>query len=203
MSDRGPFFLLLPRFGASAAAHGVGHNPDAIPAVRGVDGRSWNNKRPDGEAVSFQVCGHVVETESNVASNVLANDPSRPDASYNSTHLRPEVPRVGLPAPPPGGGKGLAGVPPANNVNCSCILATVELLYVWVDGGVGPMLGKHPAAVGVDLAEGCGGHPGPLQAEGETANATEEVENSEGDGHATAVATGPPNDKYPLALARP
>ena len=34
---------------------GVGHNPDPIPPVRGADGASRKNHRPDGVAHAFQV----------------------------------------------------------------------------------------------------------------------------------------------------
>lgn len=36
-------------------AAGVGNNPDAVPAVRSIDGTSRNNKRPAGVAEGFQV----------------------------------------------------------------------------------------------------------------------------------------------------
>lgn len=70
---------------------GVGHNPEPISAVRRAGGASWNNKRPDGEAVIFQLCGNGVETKANMSANILANDPARARFSNDSTHARLEV----------------------------------------------------------------------------------------------------------------
>jgi len=38
-----------------SAALGVGQNPEPVPPMGRADGASWNNKRPDGEAVIFQL----------------------------------------------------------------------------------------------------------------------------------------------------
>ena len=37
-----------------SCARGVARNPHAVSSVRRANGASWNNKRPDGEAFSFQ-----------------------------------------------------------------------------------------------------------------------------------------------------
>jgi hypothetical protein len=72
----------------------VGQNPEPVSAVRRPNGASWNNKRPDGEAVIFQLCGNGVETEANMSANILGNDPAGACFSNDSTHLGPEVTRV-------------------------------------------------------------------------------------------------------------
>jgi len=87
--------------------------------VRGVNGASWNNKRPAGVTLSFQVRKHVIEAHADVASNVLSNDPSGPEFSHEPTKFRPEMAVIFLASSLPGSGERLAGVSPANNVNWS------------------------------------------------------------------------------------
>ena len=72
----------------------MGNNPYAVPPMRRPDGASWNDNRRRGVARSFRVIEYGVETEFNMATNVLANDPSRPDLSYESMHFWPEMARV-------------------------------------------------------------------------------------------------------------
>ena len=95
----------------------VGQNPEPVPSVGCADGASWNNKRPDGEAVIFQLCGNLVETEANVSANVLANDPAGATLSNDTAHFRPEVSRVRFPLLLPCRAEGLAGISSANKVN--------------------------------------------------------------------------------------
>ena len=95
----------------------MGNNPYAVPPMRRPDGASWNNKRRCGVAFRCQVIEYGVETEFNVSSNILANDPSRPDFSYEAIHLRPEVARVGFPELLSCGAEGLAGISAADNVD--------------------------------------------------------------------------------------
>ncbi len=68
------------RFDQSEAT-GVGNNPYSVPPMIRPDGTSRNNKRCRGVAESVQVIEYGVEAEFNVAKNVLANDPSRPELS--------------------------------------------------------------------------------------------------------------------------
>jgi hypothetical protein len=70
-----------------------------------------------GVAFRVQVAEYGVETEFNVASNVFANDPSRPDFSNESIHFRPEVSRVVLAALLAGDAERLAGIAAANEVD--------------------------------------------------------------------------------------
>lgn len=74
-----------------AVAVAVANNPDPLPAVRGRDGASRNNKCPAGVADAFQVSDTAVECHADEPSNVLSNDPSGPDCLDNSKHFRPEV----------------------------------------------------------------------------------------------------------------
>jgi hypothetical protein len=157
-------------------AIGVGNNPEPVAPVRRVNGASWNNKRPDGEAFSFQRCGNLVETEFKMSSNILGNDPSRPDFSYKSMHLRPEMSFIFCAELFSGDAEGLAGVSAANKVNCSLVGASVELPDVAVDGDVGPMLVQDGLAEGIDFAEGESPHARLSEAETESPNAGEEVE---------------------------
>src|SRR5258706_13491285 len=75
---------------------GVGNNPYSVPPMRRPDGTSWNNRRCRGVTGVVQISQYGVEAESNVSSNVLANDPSRPEFSNESMPFRPEVARAAL-----------------------------------------------------------------------------------------------------------
>ena len=59
---------------------GVGHNPDPIASVRGIDGASWNNKWRGLIPEAFQVRKAALEAQRfvNKASHIFPNDPSRP-----------------------------------------------------------------------------------------------------------------------------
>jgi hypothetical protein len=74
-------------------ARGVGHNPHSIPAVRGIDTASWNNKRPDFEPLGFQISAHRLENQSvrpiNKAANVLRDDPTGPSIANDPEHFGP------------------------------------------------------------------------------------------------------------------
>jgi hypothetical protein len=96
----------------SSCGLGVSHNPDSISPVFGVDGASWNNKRLDGVAFTFQVRKHSVEFHRDESSNVLTKHPSGPGFVYNSEHLRPEITVILLASALPGLGKWLARKPP-------------------------------------------------------------------------------------------
>ena len=117
----------------------VGHNPEPVSAVRGIDGHSRNNKRPAGVTRVFQVRKHLVEPHIDVFSNVLSNDPSGPTLSHDPIHFRPEVTVIVLAAALPGETEWLAGVSPGDDVNRSnCI--TGQLPHIVVDGDIRPML---------------------------------------------------------------
>jgi hypothetical protein len=108
--------------------------------VRGVNGASWNNKRPAGVALSLQVRKHVIEAHADVTSNVLSNDPSGPEFSHEPTKFRPEVAVIFLASALPGCGKRLAWVSAANNVNCSVNVASFQGPHVWEARHIRPVL---------------------------------------------------------------
>jgi hypothetical protein len=85
--------------------------------MRRPDGTSWNNKRPAGVARIVQVCEYGVEAAFNMATNILANDPSRPEFSNEATHFRPEMSRVALSAATAGDAERLTGIPTADKVD--------------------------------------------------------------------------------------
>jgi hypothetical protein len=100
----------------------VGNNPHPVAAVGGVDGASWNNKRPRGVTFSFQVKKHLVEAHTDMPSNILENAPSGLSGggiqfAYNSHNLRPEVAVIVLALSLPGKTERLARVASANNGN--------------------------------------------------------------------------------------
>jgi hypothetical protein len=117
-----------------------------------TDGDSWNNKRPAGVALAFQVRKHVIEAHADVSSNILSNDPSWPELVHEPIKFRPEVAVICLALSLPGLTKGLAWVSTANNINWSDILApqlsnVFELRHVW------PMLRQHLARKLLNLTE--------------------------------------------------
>ena len=85
--------------------------------MRRPDGTSWNNERRCVVAESFQVIEYGVEAEFNMPSNVLANDPSRPEFSYESMHLGLETSRVFCSASVARDAEGLTGVSAAHDVD--------------------------------------------------------------------------------------
>jgi len=87
--------------------------------VRGTNGASWNNKRPAGVTLSFQVRKHVIEAHADVPSNVFSNDPSGPEFVHEPHKFWPEVAVIFLASSLPGCGERLAWVSAANNVNWS------------------------------------------------------------------------------------
>jgi hypothetical protein len=72
---------------------GVGHNPDSISSVRGVDGASWNNKWDGLVAEVFQIRKAALEAHwlVNKASHILANEIFRSQLCNKASHFRPEI----------------------------------------------------------------------------------------------------------------
>lgn len=92
--------------------------------MRRPDGTSWNNERRCGVAGSVQVSEYGVEAELNMSSNILANDPSWPELSYEAIHFRPEMTRVVVAPLSAGNAERLAGIAAADNID-SCNLVMV------------------------------------------------------------------------------
>jgi hypothetical protein len=158
---------------------GVASNdPDSVPSVLRVDGTSRNNKRPRGVADGFQVSEHIVECQRDETSNVFTNDPSRSRECNNAAHLRPEVAVVFLRSLLSGDAEGLAGESAADEIDSSKPIQSVcvNAVNVVEAGDTWPMFSKHGSAVFVTFAECNGSHSGSLEAETESANTGEEVE---------------------------
>ncbi len=121
---------------------GVSNNPDPIPPVRGTDGASWNNKRPDFVTLGFQFRYDTVEDHtsvpSNEATNVFTNDPSGMSFPYDAKHFRPEMAVILRASALPGCAEGLAGESSRENIG-SCVFRSVECFDVAMDGGLRPM----------------------------------------------------------------
>jgi hypothetical protein len=172
-------------------ANGVGSSaapdcPNAVSAMRGTFGASWNNKRPAGVSLAFQVRKHDIEAHADVPSNVLSNDPSGPEFVHEPTKFWPEVAVIVLACALPGCGEWLAGVSPANNVNWSDIFAP-QLAHVHMDRNARPMLCQHPTRERLNLTK-CRGFKAAraLQPEGETPDTGEQVEDAQLPHHQSA-----------------
>tara|TARA_R100000482_G_scaffold74783_2_gene28788 strand:- start:51 stop:548 length:498 start_codon:yes stop_codon:yes gene_type:complete len=100
---------------------GVGNNEDSFPSVWRPNARSWNKKRPDFVPLTFQVSAHRVENQSarpmNKARNVFSDDPSRPSASNNAEHFRPQIAVVSDAPPLSGVAERLAWEPAGENID--------------------------------------------------------------------------------------
>jgi hypothetical protein len=131
----------------------VGHSPNSVPSVRGVNGASWNNKRPCGVTLSFQVRKHVVEAHADVPSNILSNDPRGPEFSHEPIKFWPEVAVIFLASSLPGSGERLAWVSAANNVNWSVNVRSFQCPHVRKARHIRPMLGQYRTGKWLILAE--------------------------------------------------
>ena len=154
---------------------GVGHNPGPLSPVRGVDGTSRNNKRPDGVPEGFQVRKHSVEAHfhRNKTRDILAKHPSGMDSFDNSSHFRPEITVIFMAAALPGNAEWLAGESPANKVNCAKFIS-FDIADIRHPHHVGPMFLEDREAEGITLHLADAFHPRPFQAQVETANASKE-----------------------------
>jgi hypothetical protein len=144
--------------------------------VRGVDGASWNNKRPAGVAFAFQVRKHLVEAHVDVPSNIFSNDPTGPEGSHEPMHFRPEVTVIFRASSEPGHGKWLARIAPCDDVNRSGVICRqapdiVEYRHIR------PVFRQDLAWVFLDLAERHGFKAASgLKPEAEAADAGEQVQ---------------------------
>lgn len=136
-----------------SVALGVGHNPDSIPSMYGIDGRSRNNKRPHGVAAVFQVRKHTPEAQTDVPSNILSKHPRGPEFVHEPVHFWPDPAVIRLAPALPGNTFGLAWVSAANNGHWSDIL-TLQLSYIIETRNIRPMFGEHATGKLLDLAEG-------------------------------------------------
>jgi len=158
----------------------VGHRPNSVAAVRGVDGASWNNKRPCGVALSLQVRKHVVEAHADVPSNVFSNDPSGPEFSHEPIKFRPEVAVIFLASALPGSRKWLAWVSAANNVNCSVNVFSCQFAHVRELRYIRPVFLEYLSRELFGFAEGYGFKSAcPLKAEAESTNSAKQIENAQ------------------------
>jgi hypothetical protein len=137
-----PFLLWFP-FNV-----GVGHNPDPVSSVRGIDGTSRNNKCLDGVSKRLEVFQYFVEDPSSCmmenvsdlsngtavvvhrryvlelenrvdSSNVLTKDPSGACLGNNAAHFWPEVAVICRALALPGMREGLTGKSPSNEGDAS------------------------------------------------------------------------------------
>ena len=118
-------FILRPLLPFQSRACAVGHNPNPVSSMSGIDGTSRNNKRPRGVADAFQVRKDIVEFHRDDSSNVLTNDPTGVCAVNNSEHLRPERTVICRAFSLPGDAERLTRKSPCEQVN-PCVVGAVE-----------------------------------------------------------------------------
>ncbi len=103
-------FAFVSRFWFGLASRTVGHNPNPVSPMRGVDGTSRYNKRPAGVADFFQVSQHTVEAQRDVSSNILEKAPSGSELGNERSKVRPEMAVIRRAQSLPGETEGLTGV---------------------------------------------------------------------------------------------
>jgi hypothetical protein len=165
-------------------ASGVGNNEDALPKVRGTTRCRRNN-------LPLRVVPHLgqsrddnVESSLDESGDVLHEDVAGSKVANNSGELGPEPARVFLRETLAGEGDGLAGEASADEVDslCDC----VDVVDVFVQLHVGPVMSEDGATVGVDLALPSHLHPRTLESEVESTDPTEEAS----DIHAASLVVG-------------
>jgi hypothetical protein len=152
----------------------VGHNPHSVSSVEGADGASWNNDRPDGVALCFQVRSATVEFHRNDARHILANDPSGPDSFNNGNHCRPEEAVISRACPLPGETEWMAGKS-SREKRSPCVAFAGEGAHVVMDWHVGPVFPQYPLCVWFALAEGDRSESSPPCGEGKPSDPAEQV----------------------------
>jgi hypothetical protein len=153
----------------------VGHNPDAIPPVRGIDTASWQYRRPAGVALSFQVSKHLVERQLDKPTNVLNDDETGPHNAKDSSNFRPEVAVICRASLLSGDREGLTGYPSTDNINWT-ELVTAHLFQVVDVDGIGPVVFEDAGAEGVDLHMPHHLPPHPGRRQGEAADASADLD---------------------------
>jgi hypothetical protein len=85
----------MPGLSFQSRVVGVGHKPESIPAMGRVDGTSWDNDRPAGVVLCFQVSRHSVEPVlANRRCNLFSHDDSGPSGTDEAKEVGPQVPIV-------------------------------------------------------------------------------------------------------------
>jgi hypothetical protein len=147
--------------------------------MSGIHGASWNNKRPCGVALGFQVRKHTVEfhasVESNEARNVLKDDPFGVQELNNGKSRRPEPAVILRASALPGLTGWLTGCAPGAQVHGrkSCEVRGADVSEI---GDAREPLGEKAAAPRVDFAEADGAEASGLGGEGEASKPCEEIE---------------------------
>jgi hypothetical protein len=137
-----PFRLWFPH------TLGVGHNPDSVSSVRGVEGASWKYNRPCGVPFAFQLRKHIVECHVDEASNILCKHEIGSCFFNNSEHFRPEVTVIFLASLLPGLTERLARKSTCEEVG-SFPFCAIKLSDVFDDWDCGPMSLEDSDGVGV------------------------------------------------------
>jgi hypothetical protein len=163
-------------------AAGVGNNPDSFSFVVRSNGTSRNIKRPPGVAQGLQIGKHLVESHTDEPKRIFSKHPSRPQFFDKPAIFRPEPTVIFSTQSISGERCGLAGESSANNVDWEepSELVSGKELDVAEAGCSRPMLAQDGSLESGDLAESNGlESTGSLKSEAESADATEEVKDTE------------------------
>jgi hypothetical protein len=151
----------------------LSNNPHPVSSVRGIDGTSRYNKRPDFVADTLQVRYTLVEAHIDEASNILANDPTRPELVNDTEHFRPEVTVIFRAPALPGNGERLTGEPPTDKVNWFEVVFP-DFFDIPIPFYIRPMFGENLVAEIVDFNLPLDRHTSTFKAEVKATDAGKE-----------------------------
>jgi len=182
-----------PWFDPYCVADGAGNEPSSLSPVRRSDMDSTHHGRLAGVAERFQVREDPVSAASSQSRDVL-NDDEKGSQLADETGVFP--PEPGALAIDAGALAGVADVlarePAADDVNGNSICRESigrERADIVITGDIRPVLREHTTAERIDFAERYGLEAaGALEAEREAADSAEDVQNTEGSGHAASPA---------------
>lgn len=147
----------------------MGHNEHSLSLVWGTDARSRNNERPAGVAEMFQVSNAIVECHADDSSNILSNDPRRPELLHNAKHFWPEETVVLCAFSLPGDGERLAGEPAGDEGRAFDAgrpeSVTCNGSHVVEPRHVRPVFREDALAIWISFDLGDGAEPRPLRGE--------------------------------------
>ena len=137
---------------------------------------STHHERPRGVTERLQVGEHLVRAPASEARNVLSHHPTRSALGDHARHMGPQArTRAGQPGGPPGKADVLARKAAADDVGAGNLVSAQpgggEGSDVVVEWDVGPVAAENDAGEAVRFAKRDCAHPGPVQAEADSANA--------------------------------
>jgi len=150
-------------------AFGVGQNETTSPVMVRPDTASWNIKRLDGVAFTFQIGGDEIECHAEETNNVLTTDPSGPSIANDAEHFRPEMTVIGGASLLSHVAERLAREATGYEGNAS-VSCSIDIAYIPQSWHIRPVLRQNTTAERIDLHLRDGTESGPLSGQIDPAN---------------------------------